>query len=114
MQDVFRAPIVGRDSARHCGHTLTVTERLPESSRHYAKLKCANCGAFLKFQPRPENIERWKVNGYKLAKLQMRAGLNEWERAFVDSLAKQGPKFTPRQQECFDRICATYLKGGAK
>jgi hypothetical protein len=97
----------------YCPHTATATEFLPAESRHFAKLRCADCGAFLKFLPRPENVERRKLNGYRLARLQMMPGLNAWERGFVDSLAKQGStKFTPKQQAVFDRLCLSYLGMG--
>jgi hypothetical protein len=93
-----------------CAHSSTTTELMPQESRHYAKLKCADCGAFLKFLPRPENVERRKLNGFRLAKLQMCDGLNSWEREFIESLAKQGSnKLTPKQQAVFDRICLTYF-----
>jgi|SRR4029453_10211059 hypothetical protein len=99
-------------STSPCAHDATKTVLLVES-RHYARLECANCGAFLKFLPRPENVERKKLNGFRLAKLQMCAGLNSWERDFVDSLVKQGNKLSPKQQAVFDRLCAAYLEGRA-
>jgi hypothetical protein len=111
----FRIPNVGKTASAYCTHNATKTVILPaENSRHYARLECADCSAFLKFLPRPENVERRKLNGYKLAKLQMHAGLNAWERDFVASLSEQGNKFTPKQQAVFDRLCSTYLKGGAQ
>jgi hypothetical protein len=107
MQD-FRAPTTG---ALQCAHTSTTTEILrQESSRHYAKLKCAVCGQFLKFLPRPENIEKRRLNGFRLLKLQMCGRLNSWEQEFVESLLKQANnKLTPKQQAVFDRLCLTNL-----
>jgi len=84
---------------------------MPQESRHYAKLNCADCGAFLKFLPRPENVERRKLNGFRLAKLQMCPGLNAWEREFIQSVANHGNKLTPKQQAVFDRLCLTHLDG---
>jgi hypothetical protein len=96
-----------------CAHTLTTSELLPPGGQHYAKLRCSACGVFLQFLPRPENQQRRIINGFRLAKLQMCAGLNAWEREFVDSLAKQGStKFTPKQQSVFNRICDDYLTEG--
>jgi hypothetical protein len=98
----------------YCTHTSTTKELLPQTSRHYAKLKCGACGAFLKFLPRPENVERRKLNGFRLTRLQMHPGLNPWEREFIDGLAKQGSnRLTPKQQAAFDRLCLTYLDGRA-
>lgn len=112
MEYVLRVPAVGQASAHYCAHSSTVTERMPEGSPHYAKVKCAACGAFLKFLPKPANVERRKLNAFKLAKLQM-CELTDRDRRFVESLARQGTKFSPKQQEVFDKLCATYLKGGA-
>ena len=100
----------GISTGAPCAHSSTVSELMPPESRHYGKLKCGNCGIFLKFLPRPENEQRRIINGYRLVKIQMHAGLNHWERQFIDSLAKQGStKFTPKQQEVFDLLCLTYL-----
>lgn len=110
MKNDFRRIPMG---ALQCAHTATTTELLPLNSRHHAKLKCAVCGAFLKFLPKPENVERRKLNGYRLAKLAMCDQLNSWERDFIDSLVKQGNnKLTPKQQAVFDRIYADYLSKG--
>lgn len=115
MNNDFGIPVVGKTEVRaYCAHDETKTVILPAVSRHYARLECAKCGAFLKFLPRPENVERRKLNGFKLAKLQMHPGLNDWDRQFIDSLADQGNKLSPKQQAVFDRICLTYLKGGAQ
>jgi hypothetical protein len=101
-------------SALQCPHTSTISELLPPESTHYGKLKCGNCGIFLKFLPRPENEQRRIINCYRLAKLQMCDRLNSFEREFVDSLAKIGNnKFSPKQQAVFDRLCLTYLEGRA-
>jgi hypothetical protein len=96
-----------------CTHNSTKRVDTPPGSRHYKKLECANCGAFLRFLPKPETIERVRLNGYKLAQLTMCGQLDSFERQFVDSLAKAGnPKLTPRQQAVFDRIHAAYFCAG--
>lgn len=108
MED-FRNPQPGAP----CAHNATTTELLPLNSRHYAKLKCAVCGAFLKFLPKPENVERRKLNAFRLTKLVMCDKLTPWERDFIDSLSKQGSnKLTPKQQAVFDRIYADHLSEG--
>src|SRR5262249_24740169 len=112
MKNDFRAPSAGETNGANGAHTSTSTEAAPAGSRHHAALKCVACGAFLRWLPRPENVERRKLNGFKLAKLQMHPGLNPWERQFAASLARQGNKFTPKQQAVFDGLCATYMKGG--
>ena len=97
-------------SVLQCAHSVTKTELSPPGSEQYGRLRCAECNAFLRFVPKPRNVERRQLNGFMLAKLQMCDSLNPWEREFVDRLAKQGnTKFTPKQQRVFDRLCATYL-----
>jgi hypothetical protein len=101
----------GISGALQCAHSATKTELDLPGSEHYGRLRCADCGAFLRFVPKPKNVERRQLNCYRLARLQMCPGLNSWEREFIDSLAKQGStKFTPKQQAAFDRLCATYLE----
>jgi hypothetical protein len=97
-----------------CAHSSTTSELLPPGGQHYAKLRCSACGAFLQFLPKPENLQRRIINGYRLAKLQKHPGLNSWELEFVQSIAKQGNnKLTPKQQGILDRLCLTYLDGRA-
>ena len=93
-----------------CEHPVTKTELEEPGSEHYGRLRCAECNAFLRFVPKPKNVERRQLNSYRLAKLQMCFGLNDWERQFVDSLVKAGnSKLTPKQQLVFDSICLTHL-----
>jgi hypothetical protein len=97
-----------------CAHSTTKAVGMPEGSRHYARLECAECGAFLRFLPKPENIAIWKRNEVKLAQLQEHPGLDAWSREFVNSLAQKGNgKLTPKQQVAFNDLCATYLKDNA-
>jgi hypothetical protein len=93
-----------------CAHSVTKTELDPPGSEHFGRLRCAECGAFLRFVPKPKNVERRQLNCYRLAGLQMCPGLDSWEREFIDNLAKQGStKLTPKQQAAFDRLCLTHL-----
>jgi hypothetical protein len=83
--------------ALQCAHSVTKTELSPPGSEHFGRLKCAECGAFLRFVPKPKNAERRQHNGFTLARLQMCPRLNSWEREFIQSIAKQGStKLTPK------------------
>jgi hypothetical protein len=96
--------------ALQCAHSVTKTELDPPGSEHYGRLRCAECGCILRFVPKPKNVERRQLNSYRLAKLQMCPSLNDWERQFVDSLAKVGnSKLTPKQQAVLDQLCLTQL-----
>jgi hypothetical protein len=95
-----------------CVHSATVTKRMPEGHTHYAVRRCADCGAFLRWLPKPETIERRQLNAIKLAKLQMCHGLTAWDRHFVADVS-QRKRVSPRQQQIIDRLCATYLEEAA-
>ncbi len=97
--------------AQPCNHSATRTERLPGSYPHYAREVCAFCGLFLRWLPKPETIERQKLNAFKLARLAMRPDLTDWQRAFVRDISKRR-KLSPRQQEILDKLIEKYL--GAK
>jgi hypothetical protein len=100
---------VAKQGIAYCQHNITRTVQMPPTSGHFAKLECAICGAFLKFLPRPENVERRKLLGEQIARLAVNPGLTEWERQFVSSLARRNGKLSPRQEEVFNRLCQTYL-----
>jgi hypothetical protein len=99
----------------NCAHTYTLTVYEPKGSIHYARLVCGECGWFLRFIPRPENTARRLGNEFKLLKLSMAPGLDDWEREFVQSASRRADKLSPKQQDILDRLAAKYLgKGEAK
>jgi hypothetical protein len=67
-----------RLQAQACPHVATVTERMPVGHVHFSRVKCRSCGAFLRWLPRPQTIERRQWNAFRLAKLSMCAGLDPW------------------------------------
>jgi hypothetical protein len=83
---------------------------MPEGQVHYAAERCADCGAFICWLPRPSTIERRRLNAIKLAKLALCKGLNAWQRKFVRHVSRHS-KLSPRQQATLDEIAATHLKG---
>ena len=102
-------------SYQQCSHSATVTERMPARHVHFAAERCAGCGRLIHWLSKPETVERRKINGYRLARLQMTPGLSAWERQFVDSLAKlpgNKYKFTPKQQSAFDDIYRRHFGEG--
>jgi len=99
----------GHFFAQPCGHPATRTERLPDGHVHHLRLTCAVCGRHLRWLPRPETIERQRVNAFKLARLGMCEGLSKWERGFVRSVS--GKKhLSPKQLAVVERLCREYLK----
>ena len=92
-----------------CSHNATVTEQMPRGHIHHAREVCTHCGVFIRWLPKPETIERRRLNGFKLAKLAMCDRLTSWERHFVRDRS-QRKRVSPKQQEIIDRLCATYLE----
>ena len=93
-----------------CPHAATKAETMPPGSRHYAQLVCADCGAPLRYLPKPENAARWKSNEIKLALLQAIPDLKPWEREFINGLVRKGGRFNPKEQIAFNALCTTYLQ----
>jgi hypothetical protein len=101
--------IATRAALQPCTHSATVTERLPATHRHYARLTCGICGRFLRWLPKPQTIERRTLNAFKLARLAMRPDLTGWERQFIRSVS--GKKhLSPKQEALLVRLYATYLE----
>src|ERR1700687_5979729 len=95
----------------YCAHTSTVTELMPKHSQHFARLRCADCGASLKFLPDPRNAAQRNLNLTRLEKLRVLPGIDDEDRQFLDSLAEtcRNGKFSPHDQEWFDAIVDDYL-----
>jgi hypothetical protein len=93
-----------------CPHNATVTQQMPPGSVHFAQAKCVNCGQHIRWLPRPENIERRRLDGFRLARLAMCNGLTSWERNFIRDLS-QRKKLSPRQKAIIDELCGKHLKG---
>jgi hypothetical protein len=96
-----------------CSHTNTVITREPSSSYHYAAESCADCGAHLRYLPRPSNINRRASNAKKLEQLQAVHSLSEFECGIVSVLdlglsPDGGLKLSPRQQVEFEKLCAKH------
>jgi hypothetical protein len=96
-----------------CTHTAGTTARFFTEGPHYAELQCSSCGAHISYLPKPATLERRARNAANLSRLLIASPLKVWDREFLSSLSKQA-KWSPRQQEVFDKICVTYLKGGAQ
>jgi hypothetical protein len=90
-----------------CLHTETLTKRA-RTGFHFAKVSCARCGRFLRWIPKPENVERQRLNAFRLAQLGMHEYLNDWERKFVTSVSKL-KKLSPLQQAVVDDLVKAHL-----
>ena len=85
-----------------CG-SLTLKETLTPELKHYARLDCSDCGAFVKWMLNPE------TGGYKkeLEVLLEKARRNNAEDKFFQSLHGQFKKkgfLSNKQKECLERM----------
>ena len=99
-----------REFAQPCRHDTVLVEQLPSNHVHFAREICATSRRHVRWLPRPETLQRRAFNAYKLARLSMCSRFNSWERGFIKSVSQQ-KKLSPRRQQVFDRIAATYLGG---
>jgi hypothetical protein len=80
----------------NCEHLRTKSILTPEGP-HYAKSICEDCGRFVRWEPKPETIERHIRNAELISALKQKP-LSDWEKEFLLSLEKWGPHLTPNQQ----------------
>ena len=99
--------------AQACTHKNTVAVREPPGKTHFSKEVCIVCGAFLRWLPRPETLERQRLNAFRLARLAMCNQLSTWERGFVGDVL-QCRKLSPQQQEVVAELNAKYLEAKAQ
>lgn len=71
---------------------------------HYGKETCKHCRQFLRWVPKPENIEK-RAAMVELLKRLSECDLTGWNRAFIrDLIDRQQSKFSPKQEEHINRI----------
>jgi hypothetical protein len=99
---------VASAGAQVCRHRFVRVELMPPGYIHHAKETCDDCGAFVGWAPKLENLERRAGNSFRIAKLSMVDGLNSWEPEFLASISKQR-WLSPKQQMVLDRLVAKYL-----
>lgn len=87
----------------NCEHTNTTFTPTP-SGPHHGKTVCDDCGKFLRWEKKPETVERETQTAARIVALRDNPNLNEWEKGFIKSLDESGPKFSPRQLEILDRV----------
>jgi hypothetical protein len=83
---------------------------MPQGHKHYAMETCAICGGFLRWLPKPETVQRQRLNAFKLARLAMRPDLTDWERQFIRSVGEK-KHLSPKQQALVARLVTRYLEG---
>lgn len=99
----------GVSIAQPCKHRATVTQQEPPGATHFSREICLQCGAFVRWLPKPSTIERRTLNSFRLARLGMCEGLPKWERSFVHHVSQQR-KLSPKQQALVERLCREYLE----
>lgn len=90
-----------------CPHTNTTTTETPQGP-HHAKVICDDCGAFVRWLPKPETLARMDNNAKLIKALDHdNVPLSEWERGFVKSIGAQ-KKLSPRQQEKLEALAKKF------
>lgn len=103
-EDLF-PDIPSRQGAK-CLHQ-TVRTVVLENSIHYGKEVCAVCGAYLRFIPKPENVE--KRNRFKeMAQELWNRNMNPFDRKFVLDQEKAAFHMSPKQEAYFNVVYARY------
>lgn len=92
---------------KECEHLRTHMIRMPAGHIHYAKVVCSDCDKFVRWEPKPETLERQKKNAEILSALALCPDLPPWERGFVRYLATQ-KHFSPKQQKKLLEVWAYY------
>jgi hypothetical protein len=95
-----------------CTHTATFTQQEPPGRTHYSREICIQCGRFLRWVPRPANVEGRRLNLARVARLLTCPWLSSWETGFVRSLSRQ-KKFSPKQEMLLGRIYCHFFGGPA-
>jgi hypothetical protein len=93
-----------------CSHAHTFF--LPaQSGPHHGKAVCADCGKFMGWVAKPENIDRQKKNAEILTALSKLDNLPPWERQFVRDLVTH-KHISPRQQQKLYELRDVFLHLG--
>jgi hypothetical protein len=93
-----------------CDHGHTVFCPTPEGP-HHGKTICINCGKFMGWVAKPENVERQKRNDETLTALSKIEALPAWERQFVRNCVTH-KHLSPRQQAKLDELRDVYVNLG--
>lgn len=92
---------------KECSHSKTTTV-LEYHGPHYGRSVCSDCGKFLGWVMKPENIERQKQNARILSALVKIEGLSDWERHFIRTLVTH-KNISPKQQTRLLELEEKYL-----
>lgn len=91
-----------------CEHINAKTILTPDGP-HHGKVICSDCGKFLGWAPKPETEARNKAEARLIEALnQDSTPLSDWERSFVQSIAKQHPKLSPKQRETLQKLATKF------
>lgn len=102
----------GQAKAQECQHRIALVEQLPGGHAHHQREFCGECGAFLKWGAKFENLQRQAGNSFAIARLSMCSLLSSWESEFLASIAQQR-RLSPKQQQILERLVEKYLEAKA-
>lgn len=91
----------------YCKHLNLVKKLELPSSKHYARLVCADCGKFNKWLINPKTIDKLNTRQNFIDKLLVKANLTDWERSFLKSIYEK-KQLSHKQENCLTRISTRY------
>jgi hypothetical protein len=89
-----------------CLHPTTHAVSMPQDSRHYKRLECAHCGAFLRFLPWPEHLQTRYENLRRIKWILRNAKLTPEDDWFIDDVFDARGRLSPSQQARVNELCA--------
>lgn len=94
-----------------CNYTGVSLVRMPDNCVHYAAKRCGRCDRFLKWEGKPETVNKKQQQQKTINQMLKASHLSQWERKFLEGLKSK--KISPKQQEVLSRIEAK-VGGAAK
>jgi hypothetical protein len=86
-----------------CDHARTKETLLPEDNKHYSKINCASCGAFLGFSKNPKTTDRFNERKKTIDNILNNNSLNDWDTKFLNSI-RDKRTLSPKQEYCYQKI----------
>lgn len=89
-----------------CEHPNTRFVETPELT-HHGKDTCVDCGAFVRWVPKPANVTRDAENMRVIHEL-WKKPLTAWEKEFCMTLERKGRGFSPKQLVILEKLKSAY------
>ena len=92
---------------KKCEHGDRCVEYMPKGYIHYAKIKCEDCGIFIKWVKNPNITKEVDRRNEKIDRILEEETLNDFETEFLKSIRKRRI-LTVKQENCYNDIIMKY------